>query len=167
MSEKLITLRKSESRINNPNKISHPKRNEISKVLQYYYDEIEELEKDPVIQYFVTLRNITMHSVFPNLFTQQYVTINNKQKVQNRRFQKNFIDYLLNSSGGFVLQSDGYRMIVNSNDDSLFDVYPLSRLENSQRQLAEKKLENEEPISLMKSYIEKISNFIEKFEKEF
>ncbi len=29
------------------------------------------------------------------------------------------------------------------------------------------KLENEEPISLIKSYIEKISNFIEKFEKEF
>jgi len=167
MSEKSLTIKNRESRSRNPNKIPHPKKNEISKFLQHHYNTIKELEKDPIIRYFVTLRNITMHSVFPNLFTQEYVTIDKKPKVQNRRFQKNFIDYLLNESGGFVLKEDGYRIIVNSNDDSLFDVIPLSELEKSQRQLVEKQLENEEPIFLMKSYIEKINKFIEKFEKEF
>lgn len=166
MSDKVITIRKRPSRRKDPSKIPHIKQKEISKFLQKHKEAIDDFEKEPLVRYFSTLRNLMMHSVFPNLFTQQYEKSGDKQKIVYRRFQEKLVDYLLLENGDYLLKEDGFRILLESSgEDSILDISPLSDLSTTEKESLRILLRDDEPLELMIQYLDKIKKFVEKFEK--
>lgn len=133
--------------------------------LKKHNKKYEHFENIPLVAYFLTLRNILVHSMVPHIFENQYQGVGVNQKVISRRFQRDFQNYLLKNDGGGLLQNSGYHLLLNdSGKDSFFDIKPLSKIEDTEKPKLKKRLENEEPLELMNEYLEQLSIFIKKFE---
>lgn len=128
----------------------------------------ESFENIPLVAYFITLRNLLVHSVFPHLFENQYENSNSNQKVAQRIFQRGFVNYLLAENGSGILLENGFRLLLeNSENESFFDSNPLSKVLKEQADEKKKlydKLGSDSPIKLMEEYRDYLLGFIQKFE---
>ncbi len=147
---------------NNP---KHIHRQKILKFLEEHNKIKLNFEKDLLVKYFVALRNWTVHSIFPNIYENQH---GNKNEILTRRFQRNFVDYLGLEGGGHLLFNTGWSLKLNSSDEeSIFDKYPLNELTQNEKSILIQKLENEDPINLMNEYISKITDLVKYFENNY
>ena len=72
------------------------------------------------------------------------------------------------NSGGYLLLNTGESIKLNSSDEqSIFDKYPLKKLTPEEKSTLAKKLENDDPVSLMCEYVSKITKLVEYFEKKY
>ena len=127
--------------------------------------EYKKFEKIPLVAYFLTLRNILVHSMVPHIFENQYQGSGADQKIISRKFQRDFQSYLLLSEGGGLLLNSGYHLLLNdSGKDSFFDLSPLSNIDSQTQLQLKTRLENEDPLKLMQEYIDHLSLFIKNFE---
>lgn len=145
-----------------PKHIHHQK---ILDFLDEYKIKIDDFEKDLLIKYFIALRNWTVHTIFPNIYENQH---GDKNEILTRRFQRNFVDYLGLEGGGHLLLNTGYSFKLNSSDEeSIFDKYPLNELTQNEKSTLTQKLENEDPINLMNEYVLKIADLVKYFENNY
>lgn len=72
------------------------------------------------------------------------------------------------NDGGYLLLNTGWALKLNSSDEqSIFDKFPLNKLTQDQKSKLSKKLENDDPIDLMTEYVSKITELVEYFEKNY
>lgn len=147
------------------NNSKHIHRQKILKFLEEHNKIKLNFEKDLLVKYFVTLRNWTVHSIFPNIYENQH---GDKNEILTRRFQRNFVDYLGLEGGGHLLLNTGWSLKLNSSDEeSIFDKYPLNELTQNEKSTLTQKLENEDPINLMNEYVSKITVLVKYFENNY
>lgn len=145
--------------------ISHKEDQKIVAFLKFHNDRIEEFEKDLLIQYFIALRNWTVHTIFPHIYENQH---GDNDKILHRRFQRNFVNYLDLEKGGHLLLNTGYSLLLeNSDENSIFDKYPLTELKPDKKQELVKKLEETEAITLLENYLKNLDDLIRYFEENF
>lgn len=133
--------------------------------LTEFRTEYKKFEKIPLVAYFFTLRHILVHYIVPHIFENQYQGRGAEQKVISRRFQRDFQDYLLKEDGGGILLESGFHLLLESSGkDSFFDIKPLRAINENEKNQLKKRLENDEPIKLMKEFLDQLSKFISKFE---
>jgi len=138
----------------------------ILEFLEKHNNEYKEFEGIPLVAYFLTMRNVLVHSIFPHIFENQYEGSGEKQKIVSRRFQRDFQNYLLKEDGGGLLLESGFHLLLSSSGtDSFFDLKPLSTIRDDDvKKKLKQQLENDDPIKLMKEYLDHLSDFIHKFE---
>jgi hypothetical protein len=149
----------------NHKSINHVQSQHFTSFLNDWKKESDKLETDSLTKYFKTLRNLIVHTISPHIFERQ---IDDSGKVILRRFQRDFVWYILLEQGkGYLLTNDGFRIALNGNheDGSLFDKYPLSELDSKSKLGLQTVLETQDPLDLMKNYLDRINNFIEIFER--
>ena len=143
----------------------HPEHETILKFLEVYDGARLNFENDLLVKYFIALRNWTVHTIFPHIYENQH---GDNDTILTRRFQRNFVDYLGLESEGHLLLENGWSLKLESSDEqSIFDKHPLSKLTSDEKSVLSKKLENDDPVDLMNEYISKIVNYIEYFEKKY
>lgn len=146
--------------------INHKEHEKIMEFLNTHKSHLDDFENQLLSKYFIALRNWSVHSIMPTVFTNEY---EKDMKVKKRRFQKDF-EYPLSTENGdrLVLEDgSGYLTIEGSGEDSLFDKYPLNNLRTEEREQLEQILDNTEALALLRQFLEETENFIKKFEDTF
>ncbi|MDE1862089.1 MAG: hypothetical protein KGI33_04155 [Thaumarchaeota archaeon] len=165
ISERSDIIRDKRFYLNGSRSINHIQSQNIIDFLNDWKTKSSTLEQDSLARYFKTLRNLIVHTISPHIFERQ---VDNNGKVILRRFQRDFVWYIpLEEGSGYLLTEDGFRIALNGNheDGSLFDKYPLSELDQQSKLDFQTILETQDPLTLMKSHLDKINNFIEIFER--
>ncbi len=146
----------------------NPKHKDHVKIIEFldeYKTKVKGFENDLLVKYFIALRNWTVHSIFPNIYENQY---GENDTVISRRFQRDFIEYLELEQGGHLLLNTGEPLeLEKSGKESIFEKYPLNNLDSEEKSALRKRLENEDPFDLMNEYLSKIVELIEYFEKNY
>lgn len=173
ISPKLSITQKSEiirlrNRNGSENKIKTliPNHSELNKILQFlqnFRHTYTLWEKDPLVRYFTTVRNLLVHSVFFNIFLSQQ----ENGKIVHRYLERDFNDYLLLNSGDKILLNSGFPLQLNGQTDSLFGIYPLSNTEPLELQRLGNMLENTEASELLVRYVKIMTKFVEHFESYY
>jgi len=147
----------------NEKEILHAENQKIKDFLKIHNDEVINFQKQLLVKYFRTLRNWTVHTIFPHIYENQHGENNT---ILHRYFQRNFVNYLgLEQGGGHLLLESGFSLLLaNSDEDSIFDKYPLNSLSDSEKSQLRSILENKEAKDLLNEYLSMIKKFIEKFE---
>jgi len=125
--------------------------------------EIGKFSQNLIVIYFRTLRNWTVHTIFPHIFENKH---ENKGTILERHFQRNFVNYLGLEQEVHLLLENGYSLTLeNSDKESIFDIPPLSRLKRSEKLILKNELESKEAKSLLREYFQLIEQLIQRFEK--
>lgn len=163
---KISEINYNKYRKNNIKKIlgDYEKSDLIIHFLKMHKQEFDNLLEIPLVRYFFTLRNLIVHAGFPNIYENTYEDSGQKQKISQRRFQTEFVNYLLLESGGFLLTNSGDRIVLAGDNFPLRDFDYLSDLSSEEKQNLEQRLKEKEAKILLEEYFESIKNFMEKFE---
>lgn len=166
----------------NMNKISEinfnkTKKKEIEKLLEDYEnkelvinflathtEEFNRLLGDVLVRYFFTLRNLIVHAGFPHIYENTYTGSGKNERVSQRRFQTEFVNYLLTENGGYLLTNNGDRIVLEGENSYISDFDYLSKLDPKEKQRLEEKLKKTESKDLLQNYLKLIENFVEKIE---
>lgn len=137
----------------------------IVEFLNAYNEKYKDFESIPLVAYFITLRNLLVHSVFPHLFENQYEGSGPNQKVVQRKFQRDFTNYLLTDDGNGLLLENGYHLLLENNgNESFSDLKPLSKVSKEEQTKLYDKFDLDSPLELMAEYLIHLLWFIQKFE---
>jgi hypothetical protein len=145
-------------------KINHKESEKINEFLKTHSSELIIFENQLLVRYFIALRNWSVHSIMPTIFTNEY---EKEMKVKKRRFEKDFVFPISLGNGDRLVLEDGsgYLITEDSGEDSLFDKYPLNELSKEERKDLEKLLDTTEALTLLEKFFEETENFIKFFEQ--
>jgi hypothetical protein len=157
-----IILNKKQYRERKKN-FTHNEQQKIINFLKRHDDEVKIFVKNPLVTYFRTLRNWTVHTIFPHIFENKH---GEDGKILKRFFQRNFVNYLgLENGIGHLLLNNGYSLkLEDSDEDSFFDIPPLNYLKEPEKSTLKTTLETKEAKYLLKEYLTLIQQLIKKFE---
>lgn len=149
----------------NGESVNHKEDKIIQKFLKSHKFQLDKFENQLVSKYFIALRNWSVHSIMPTIFTNEY---EKDMTVKKRRFQKDFVYPLSTENGDRLVLEDGsgYLTLENSGEDSLFDKYPLNSLGKEERQQLEQILDDTEALTLLQQYFDETENFVNFFEED-
>ena len=104
-----IILHKKQYREETKN-LDHTEHQKIIDFLKFHNNEVNNFAKNPLVTYFRTLRNWTVHTIFPHIFENKH---GENDTISERYFQRNFVNYLgLENSEGHLLLENGFSLLL-------------------------------------------------------
>jgi len=162
MGDKAEIVRNKKNHLKGTAVINHPEHTKILTFLKDHHEKLVEFENKLLVKYFISLRNWSVHSIMPTIFTSEY---EKDMKVKKRRFEKDFVYPISLGNGDRLVLSDGSGYIIteDSGKDSLFDKYPLNELEVNERKTLEEILDKTEAFTLLQQFLDEVKHLIEYF----